>query len=64
MEQSQIKGCIQVDNETESSASRMTRDGKQITYRLKVLQQPMRARACGSGAKCTCPPHRAIDKSS
>ncbi|KAK4542711.1 hypothetical protein LTR36_006283 [Oleoguttula mirabilis] len=46
-----IKGCIPVDNETNSSASRSTRDGKQITYRLSVLQQPMRARACGSGAK-------------
>ncbi|KAK5118566.1 hypothetical protein LTR85_008031 [Meristemomyces frigidus] len=45
------KGCIPVDNETNSSASRLTRDGKQITYRLNVLQQPQRARACGSGAK-------------
>ncbi|EMC96285.1 hypothetical protein BAUCODRAFT_467987 [Baudoinia panamericana UAMH 10762] len=42
---------IQVDNETTSSACRVTQEGKQITYRLKVLQQPARARACGAGAK-------------
>lgn len=31
--------------------SRRTVDGRKITYKLKVLQQPQRARACGSGAK-------------
>ncbi|KAJ5578103.1 uncharacterized protein N7459_007067 [Penicillium hispanicum] len=38
-------------NETESSTSRITREGKQITYKLSVMQQPERARACGAGAK-------------
>lgn len=45
-------GIIQVANETESSSSRITKEGKKITYRMRVLQQPERARACGSGAKC------------
>ncbi|RLL96481.1 hypothetical protein CFD26_103973 [Aspergillus turcosus] len=38
-------------NETESSVSRITREGKKITYKLNVMQQPERARACGAGAK-------------
>ncbi|OCK80351.1 hypothetical protein K432DRAFT_297828 [Lepidopterella palustris CBS 459.81] len=42
---------IPVKNETNSSASRMTKEGKKITYRMQVIQQPERARACGSGAK-------------
>lgn len=42
---------IPVSNETNSSASRMTKEGKKITYRMQVIQQPERARACGSGAK-------------
>lgn len=39
-------------NETLSSSSRMTKEGKKITYQMQVIQQPERARACGSGAKC------------
>jgi hypothetical protein len=46
-------GIIQVANETDSSSSRITKEGKKITYRMRVIQQPERARACGSGAKCT-----------
>ncbi|KAJ5154890.1 Velvet factor [Penicillium coprophilum] len=38
-------------NETEHSVSRITREGKQLTYKLSVMQQPERARACGAGAK-------------
>ncbi|KAE8135146.1 velvet factor-domain-containing protein [Aspergillus pseudotamarii] len=38
-------------NETESSVSRITREGKKLTYKLNVMQQPERARACGAGAK-------------
>ncbi|KAJ5717081.1 hypothetical protein N7488_002727 [Penicillium malachiteum] len=38
-------------NETDSFTTRITREGKQITYRLTVMQQPERARACGAGAK-------------
>jgi len=48
-------GIIQVANETDSSSSRITKEGKKITYRMRVIQQPERARACGSGAKCTSP---------
>lgn len=44
---------IPVENETKSSASRVTVEGKTITYRMTVLQQPVRARACGQGAKCS-----------
>lgn len=39
-------------NETEHTISRITREGKQLTYKLSVMQQPERARACGAGAKC------------
>ena len=39
-------------NETEHSVSRVTREGKKLTYKLSVMQQPERARACGAGAKC------------
>lgn len=42
---------IPVQNETNSSSSRVTKEGKKITYNLQVIQQPERARACGSGAK-------------
>ncbi|KAL4779123.1 velvet factor-domain-containing protein [Aspergillus varians] len=38
-------------NETDHSVSRITREGKKITYQLTVMQQPERARACGAGAK-------------
>ncbi|KAA8651862.1 hypothetical protein EYZ11_004186 [Aspergillus tanneri] len=38
-------------NETEHTVSRITREGKKLTYRLSVMQQPERARACGAGAK-------------
>lgn len=42
---------IPVSNETKSSSVRTTKDGRQIRYDLQVIQQPERARACGSGAK-------------
>ena len=32
--------------------NRVTREGRRLQYELKVIQQPERARACGSGAKC------------
>ena len=38
--------------ETTAVADRMLRDGTILRYQLTVLQQPMRARACGMGAKC------------
>ncbi|EME47645.1 velvet-like regulatory protein [Dothistroma septosporum NZE10] len=45
------KTHIPVENETKSSATRTTNDGRAITYEMQVLQQPQRARACGQGAK-------------
>lgn len=36
--------------------SRVTRDGRRLHYDLQVLQQPERARACGSGPKCETKP--------
>ncbi|KAL9533463.1 Developmental and secondary metabolism regulator [Sphaerulina musiva] len=42
---------IAVDNETKSSICRTTAEGRIITYQMTVLQQPVRARACGQGAK-------------
>lgn len=42
-----------VPNETKSFTTRLTREGKTLRYELHVLQQPVRARACGSGQKCT-----------
>lgn len=46
-----MASIIAVSNETKSSAVRTTKDGRQIRYALQVIQQPERARACGSGAK-------------
>ncbi|MCJ1386062.1 velvet protein [Xylographa soralifera] len=46
-----MANIIAVSNETNSNMVRMTRDGRKLTYQMKVLQQPQRARACGSGAK-------------
>lgn len=42
---------LPVKNETEASTNRTTKDGRELTYEIKVIQQPERARACGSGAK-------------
>ncbi|KAF2024579.1 hypothetical protein EK21DRAFT_78401 [Setomelanomma holmii] len=46
-----MASTIAVSNETKSSSVRTTKDGRQIRYNLQVIQQPERARACGSGAK-------------
>lgn len=43
-------------NEDTNTFSRRTVDGRTLTYRLTVLQQPERARACGAGARCKSPP--------
>lgn len=34
---------------------RTTKEGRRLTYEMNVIQQPERARACGSGAKCMVP---------
>ncbi|PNS21437.1 hypothetical protein CAC42_1216 [Sphaceloma murrayae] len=46
-----MENVIQVNNETTAQCERITKDGRKITYKLQVIQQPERARACGSGAK-------------
>jgi hypothetical protein len=33
---------------------RVTKSGRRLWYKLTVIQQPLRARACGSGPKCKC----------
>ncbi|KAK5252379.1 hypothetical protein LTR67_002206 [Exophiala xenobiotica] len=44
---------VQPKNETKSEFSRKTVDGRILTYELEVVQQPEKARACGSGQKST-----------
>lgn len=41
------------ENQTETIQIRRTREGRLIQYRLRVIQQPERARACGAGAKAS-----------
>ncbi|KAL3427556.1 hypothetical protein PVAG01_01065 [Phlyctema vagabunda] len=36
---------------TSETIQRLTKEGRKLTYCLTVIQQPQRARACGSGAK-------------
>ena len=47
-----MASILAVSNETKTSMTRVTREGRHLTYELEVIQQPERARACGSGAKC------------
>lgn len=42
----------QPPNETTNQRSRQTVDRRRVTYRLEVVQQPEKARACGSGPRC------------
>lgn len=44
-----MSGSRQPDEEV----IRVTKEGRKLKYCLTVIQQPERARACGSGAKCT-----------
>ncbi|KAF2672283.1 hypothetical protein BT63DRAFT_192942 [Microthyrium microscopicum] len=53
-------GTVEVANETYATSSRITRQGRRITYHARVIQQPDRARACGSGAK-SCADRRPVD---
>ncbi|KAI9785524.1 MAG: velvet protein [Geoglossum umbratile] len=40
-----------IAGETMNTSTRLTREGRKLTYQLNIIQQPERARACGSGAK-------------
>ncbi|KAL9045524.1 MAG: hypothetical protein Q9214_001442 [Letrouitia sp. 1 TL-2023] len=46
-----MANIMAVNNEKESSMTRVTKEGRRLTYEMVVMQQPERARACGSGAK-------------
>jgi hypothetical protein len=57
----EIYAMQQPERETTSQTSRLTLDGRQITYLLHIEQQPYQARACGAGTKCelfSSPPPR------
>ena len=63
LDSSAMASVIQVSNETKASFTRSTKDGRTLTYELQVLQQPQRARACGSGAKCRSPAYPVVHRS-
>lgn len=46
-------GILPCENETQCQVSRKSKEGKTLTYKLHIIQQPLQARACGSGQKCT-----------
>lgn len=48
------KYMMQVPERSEpvQTYTRMTQDGRELTYRLEMCQQPRQARACGNGARC------------
>ncbi|KAL8709798.1 MAG: hypothetical protein Q9220_005584 [cf. Caloplaca sp. 1 TL-2023] len=46
-----MASIMHVEHESTNTMKRATKEGKQLTYELAVIQQPERARACGSGAK-------------
>lgn len=39
-------------NEVISTMTRATVGGRKLAYRLRIIQQPARARACGAGPRC------------
>ncbi|KAJ5554201.1 hypothetical protein N7513_004160 [Penicillium frequentans] len=45
------RGPIRAPKDSEAYTKRVTRDGRELTYQMVVMQQPERARACGAGAK-------------
>lgn len=47
-----IMASLMSPREMDSTSTRITKEGRKLTYQLSVIQQPERARACGSGAKC------------
>ncbi|KAF2478718.1 velvet factor-domain-containing protein, partial [Neohortaea acidophila] len=44
-------GILPCENETQCQVSRKSKEGKTLTYKLHIIQQPLQARACGSGQK-------------
>ncbi|KAI1615794.1 velvet factor-domain-containing protein [Exophiala viscosa] len=47
----QLYNMAEPRNETRNEVSRLTVDNRRLTYILRVVQQPEKARACGAGAK-------------
>ena len=45
-------GLAHDDEPMPSIKDRVTRSGRKLWYTLRVVQEPLRARACGSGPKC------------
>lgn len=43
---------VAMENVGDRTRERKLPDGRTIVYHLKIIQEPQRARACGSGAKC------------
>lgn len=48
---------LKVENETLAEFQRTTVGGRSLRYRLHVIQEPAKARACGSGPRCKYPLH-------
>lgn len=48
---------LKVENETLAEFQRTTVGGRSLRYRLHVIQEPAKARACGSGPRCKLTPH-------
>lgn len=46
---------LKVENETLCEFVRTTVGGRNLRYRLHVIQEPAKARACGSGPRCEYP---------
>lgn len=48
------KYIMQIKDKSEAVQvwKRKTQDGRELTYRLEMCQQPRQARACGNGARC------------
>ncbi len=44
--------AMALNEKTHVVHQRFTKAGGHLWYRLEVIQQPERARACGSGPKC------------
>lgn len=56
-----IYAMLKVEHETLAEYVRTTVGGRQLRYRLHVIQEPAKARACGSGPRCTFPLIRVDD---
>lgn len=56
--------AVATPREPGETVPRITKEGRKLTYKLTVIQQPERARACGSGAKCKASDERHLNNPS